>query len=104
MASFQLAQLHSEREPTIIKASVHLLMVIVEGPSIIAMYKFYKCPIVITCISKNTNLKTLLLCYAQWGICITTKPFKCSVLSTAHVRNLGAHAYRKFNAANILVV
>ena len=44
MASFQLAQLHSEREPTIIKASVHLLMVIVEGPSIIAMYKFYKCP------------------------------------------------------------
>ena len=40
----------------------------------------------------------------QWGICITTKPFKFSVLSTAHVRNLGAHAYRKFNAANILVV
>ena len=40
----------------------------------------------------------------EWGICITTKPFKFSVLSTAHVRNLGAHAYRKFNAANILVV
>ena len=44
MASFQLAQLHSESEPTIIKVSVHLLMVIVEGPSIIAMYKFYNCP------------------------------------------------------------
>ena len=35
---------------------------------------------------------------------ITAKPFKFSVLSTAHVRNLGAHAYRKFNAAKFLVV
>ena len=40
----------------------------------------------------------------EWGIFITAKPFKFSVLPTAHVRNLGAHAYRKFNAANILVV
>ena len=44
MASFQLAQLHSEHKPTIIKVSVYLLMVIVEGPSIIAMYKFYNYP------------------------------------------------------------
>ena len=40
----------------------------------------------------------------QWGIFITVKPFKFSVLSTAHVRNLGAHVYRKFNAAKFLVV
>ena len=33
----------------------------------------------------------------EWGIFITAKPFKFSVLSTAHVHNLGAHAYRKFN-------
>ena len=71
MASFQLAQPHSEREPTIIKVSVHLLMVIVEDPSIIAMYKFYNC---IICISKNTNLKTLLLCYAQ--LRVNKKPIK----------------------------
>ena len=44
MTSFQLAQLHSEHDPTIIKVSVHLLIVIVEGPSIIPMYKFYNCP------------------------------------------------------------
>ena len=76
MASFQLAQLHSECEPTIIKVSVHLLMVIVKGPSIIAMYKFYNCPylIVIIFILKNTNLKTLLLCYAQ--LRVDKKPIK----------------------------
>ena len=32
------------------------------------------------------------------------KAIQVSVLSTAHVRNLGAHTYRKFNAAKFLVV
>ena len=35
----------------------------------------------------------------KWGIFITAKPFKFPVLCTSHVRNLGARAYRKFNAA-----
>ena len=74
MASFQLAQLHSEREPTIIKVNVHLLMVIVEGPSIIAMYKFYNCPYCHNLYFKNTTLKTLLLCYAQ--LRVDKKPIK----------------------------
>ena len=44
------------------------------------------------------------LCEHKMGDIHKCEAVQVFVLSTDHVRNLGAHAYRKFNAANILVV
>ena len=68
MASLQLAQLHNEHKPTIIKVSVHLLMVIVEGPSVIAMYKFYNCPYCLNLYFKKYQFKdTIVMLYSIEG-------------------------------------